>query len=349
MNTTSAQDAFHSSPAIICKWSWSSVNQTCTLSVPLQPNIQYNITIATGAKDIVGNQMVGDYIFSFKTKVVLIPPTIIKTNPAGGSKDVPIDTKITITYSKGMNRIVTESAIKPSPSFVWTTKWVSGDSEAILTPSAMLQGSTTYTITISTDARSIEGVALSSLYTFSFTTKDNTPPTVVSTIPVNGSADVDVNSQILITFSEAMANNTTEDAISVSSGSINKMGWANNNKTIILTIDLEPGTTYTVKISTGAKDLAGNTMLKEYVFSFTTKDEGISSTAISLSLLILLVVILIFLVLFLVRRRRKRSITKEIASEKELSVPIRLERKNEAKGVGRASSSNKLHYRTTQK
>jgi ATP-dependent Zn protease len=174
---------------------------------------------------------------------------------------------------------------------------------------------------------------------------DHLPPSILSTIPINGSTDVGVNSQILITFSEAMLRNATEDAISISTGTINKMDWTNNDKIIILTTTLEPGTTYVVKISTRAKDLAGNTMLKDYVFSFTTKQEGISNTTISFSLLILSVVILLFIALFLMRRRMKKLMAKEVASKKDRSVSSLSEKQKKLRKVYHASSASKVHTR----
>jgi hypothetical protein len=116
-------------------------------------------------------------------------PFVMGTTPANNSVDVPLNTNIIITFSEVMNKTATEGAISASPSISWSASWSSWDTVITLTPSANLEPSTKYTITITTDARSAEGANLAGEYKFSFTTgrsADTTPPAVVSTSPKDG-------------------------------------------------------------------------------------------------------------------------------------------------------------------
>src|SRR6202040_402028 len=65
-----------------------------------------------------------------------------------------------------------------------------------------LASSTVFTATITTGAKDPAGVPLAANFVWAFTTA--APPTVVSTVPVNGATAVAVNTTISATFSEAM-------------------------------------------------------------------------------------------------------------------------------------------------
>ncbi len=113
--------------------------------------------------------------------------------------------------------------------------------------------------------------------TFTTTT---TPPTVSSTNPANDATDVDVNTTITATFSEAMDSSTiTTDSFLVNDGTINIAGTgttvtqSGTVATFSPTTALDYSTTYTATITTGAKDLAGNALEADYVWSFTTESE----------------------------------------------------------------------------
>ena len=115
---------------------------------------------------------------------------------------------------------------------------------------------------------------------------DTTPPTVMSTQPGNGDTGVAPNSVITVTFSEAMDESTiTIDsfyataepdpnaaALSVEAvaGSVI---YANLIATFTPGEDFVFGSLFTVRVSTGVTDLAGNPLAQEYVFSFTTGEE----------------------------------------------------------------------------
>jgi Ice-binding-like/Bacterial Ig-like domain len=103
---------------------------------------------------------------------------------------------------------------------------------------------------------------------------DFTAPTVSSTIPANAATGVPINSQLAVTFSEAMnpatITNTTftlHQGITTVTGTVSYVGVM-----AIFTpaTALRTNTLYTATITTGATDLAGNALVSDFVWSFMT-------------------------------------------------------------------------------
>jgi Bacterial Ig-like domain len=103
---------------------------------------------------------------------------------------------------------------------------------------------------------------------------DTTAPTVSSDIPVDAATGVAVNSEMTATFSEAMDPLTvTNVTFTLKQGSTPVSGavtYAGVIATFRPAVNLAPSTTYTATITTGAKDLAGNPLAVNKVWSFTT-------------------------------------------------------------------------------
>jgi hypothetical protein len=102
---------------------------------------------------------------------------------------------------------------------------------------------------------------------------DTTPPTVSSTVPVDIATLVATNTAIAATFSEAMdvatiiaANFTVSPTVA---GTVT-YDATSMVATFAPTSDLAVSTVYTVTVTTGVKDSAGNAMAASKVWSFTT-------------------------------------------------------------------------------
>src|SRR5439155_599910 len=106
---------------------------------------------------------------------------------------------------------------------------------------------------------------------------DRTPPSVSSTMPANGATGVAINSPITATFSEAVQSSTINTNTFTLKDSSNNaiagtVSLSPDGKTATFTpsSNLALPATYTATISTGVKDLAGNAMAANYVWTFTT-------------------------------------------------------------------------------
>ena len=203
-------------------------------------------------------------------------PTVTSTSPDSAAAGVPINTKILATFSEAMDpSTITTSTftLKSGTTAVSGTVSYTGTTATFVPPSN-LATSTAYTATITTGAKDLAGNALAVNFGWSFTTgqvSDTTPPLVISTSPVIA---VPVNSNISATFSEAMDPSTiTVSTFLLKQGTTSVSGLVSYTG-LTATFDpastLASNTTYTATITTGAKDLAGNALQSNFVWSFTT-------------------------------------------------------------------------------
>jgi hypothetical protein len=121
------------------------------------------------------------------------------------------------------------------------------------------------------------GNGLVSDNTFSFTTgaaADNVLPVVNSADPVNNSTDVARNKVIALTFSEPMnpstINTSTFTLMQGTTAVPGTVTYYGASATFTPTNILASSTVYTATITNGAKDLAGNALATNIIWSFTT-------------------------------------------------------------------------------
>jgi hypothetical protein len=148
---------------------------------------------------------------------------------------------------------------------------------ATFAPASNFAPNTIYTVTITTGAKDLAGNALANNYVWSFTTGAAvivTPPIVNSTDLANAAIDVALNHEIAATFSVAMdASTITASTFTLVQGSTSVLGvvsYSGITATFAPASNFAPNTIYTATITTGAKDLAGNALASNYVWSFTT-------------------------------------------------------------------------------
>ncbi|HEX7627337.1 MAG TPA: Ig-like domain-containing protein [Candidatus Methanoperedens sp.] len=97
---------------------------------------------------------------------------------------------------------------------------------------------------------------------------DTSPPIVIGNTPTG--TGVPVTSQITVTFNESMNQATAQSAFSTSPATSGSFTWSSKTMTYTPSSSISAGTTYTIAIGTGAKDLAGNSLQSPYSWQFTT-------------------------------------------------------------------------------
>jgi hypothetical protein len=249
---------------------------TFTPTANLMANTEYIVTILAGVKDVTGNPMANDYVWGFTTGA---PPIVISTDPVTNEADVFLEKKVTATFSKVMNPSTINSTtflVKKGTTVIAGTVSYTG-STAKFTPFGNFVPNSLYTATITTGARDAAGNPLANDYVWNFTTgnlADVILPRIISTDPVNLATNVPLNKTVTVLFSELM-NPLTINAITftlkqgaaIVPGNITYNGMT---ATYDPTSNLLSGTTYTVKVTIGAKDLAGNALIADYTWTFTT-------------------------------------------------------------------------------
>lgn len=216
------------------------------------------------------------------------PPTVTSVSPVDGATAVVVSTNASAMFSEAMNASAINSTnieLRNSSNVLIpaTVSYNAATNTATLTPSSPLANSTVYTATIKgggTGVKDAAGNALVNDYTWSFTTEvgDITPPIVTSVNPLNGATGVNVVTNIVANFSEAVNASTVTSATfqlrDVASNLISASVSSSSGQIMLDPIaTLAPSTVYTVTITGGAsgvKDLAGNALAADYSWSFTT-------------------------------------------------------------------------------
>ncbi|OKL40260.1 hypothetical protein A3841_18210 [Pontibacter flavimaris] len=155
--------------------------ETNTLTFVPENNLKlattYTGRVATSVKDVLGNALQTDYVWTFTTVPPSLPRVTI-TDPDNEATGVALNKVISASFSEKM-----DPATLTATSFTLKngTTTVNGtvnytNYTATFTPANNLATNTTYTATITTAAKSKNGVAIASNYEWSFTTGDNNQP-----------------------------------------------------------------------------------------------------------------------------------------------------------------------------
>lgn len=207
-------------------------------------------------------------------------PTVLSTAPIYAATGSPINTKILVTFSTAMDRTtITNTTFTLKHGSTADTGTVSYTGvTATFTPTANLATNTYYTATITTGAKDSAGHPLAVNFVWSFTTgvlADTTPPTVTGTSPVLAVA---VDSSISATFSKAMDPSTINSTTFTITSITGTVTYAGTTASFKPSASLAANTAYTAAITTAVKDLSGNALQTNFVWSFTTAT-SISSCA----------------------------------------------------------------------
>ena len=162
---------------------FSGMTAFFTPTSPLTANTTYTGRIKAGVKDLTGNALQVDYVWSFSTDV---SPTV-SADPINNSVDVLLGKIIIATFSVPMDTVtlkapattitVTQGTTVVPGKYSFTTTTASFKPDLPLTPF------TVYTTTITTAAKNKLGTPMAANYVWSFTT---IPQLNVSALPVLG-------------------------------------------------------------------------------------------------------------------------------------------------------------------
>jgi hypothetical protein len=156
----------------------SSNTAIFTPSNTLALDTLYTATITTGAKDLYGNALASNFVWSFTTGNTTCqpgPPTVTSVAPPNGSNGICPNTVVIATFSAAMNpaTINTTTFKLTGPGTTAVTGLVTYDAPshaATFAPSANLALNTLYTATITTGVQDLFGNSLASNFVWSFTT-----------------------------------------------------------------------------------------------------------------------------------------------------------------------------------
>jgi hypothetical protein len=134
----------------------------------LAADTTYTATITTGATDLAGQALAGNYVWTFTTgSAPATAPTITLTVPANLATGVALNSDVNATFSEAMNPLtisratftVQTSVLPLGPPIAGAVTYDSVANIATFTPSSNLEASTSYTATV-TGATDLAGDAL---------------------------------------------------------------------------------------------------------------------------------------------------------------------------------------------
>jgi methionine-rich copper-binding protein CopC len=262
--------------------SYSGVTAIFTPGITgLLPNTLYTATITTGARDLTGLPLAGNYSWSFTTgnAADTVRPKVSSTNPADGATAVPTGNKLSVFFSEAMDpdsiSAVTITLKRGTSAVAGVVSYSNGT--AVFAPSANLASNTLYTATVGTGVKDLGGNFLAAPFTWTFSTGTlvtGNKPVVVSTLPATGALGVPTGTQLSATFSLAMDPlSITTTSFTLKQGTLVIPGTVVSDgvdATFTPRSALLPGTLYSASIGVEARDLGGNTLAAPYVWSFTT-------------------------------------------------------------------------------
>lgn len=252
------------------------VKATFVPTLDLLPNKVYTATITNSVEDVAGNPMRNDTTWSFATGSLLL---VTITDPLNGAIDVPTDQTVKATFNKIMNAATINNS---------TFTLMHGDSPVLGTvsydgytasfePLVDLLPGEEYTATITTGTVDLTNNTLAANYIWKFTTKELIVPVlpeIINTDPIDEAIDVALDKVITATFSKTMDPATINSSTFIlRNGSTQVLGFIDYSGvegTFTPNSPLLPGTLYTATVTKGAKDLEGNALLADSVWSFTT-------------------------------------------------------------------------------
>lgn len=263
---------------------------TWTPTALLIANTLYTVSVS-GVTDQAGNTLV-PFTASFTTGASstadTTKPSVASVSPTNGATGVSVGTPIVLTFNEAMDgSTVNNSSVTFTPStsvgtLAGSYSLNSAGTVLTFTPSTPLPGSTTITVRVNSSSPSPTDLSgnMCNSFVSSFTTaatSDTTPPTVVSVTPADGSTNMGLNTNPVITFSESLNRNTLvsnnfglfANGSRVSAG----VSYSADNRVVTLSpATLPPRSTVDVVVTSGVKDLSGNS-LANFVSQFTTADQ----------------------------------------------------------------------------
>ncbi|MDN3688536.1 Ig-like domain-containing protein [Cyclobacterium jeungdonense] len=244
--------------------------------VDLLPNTTYTGRVEPVVADKMGNVLQAAYEWNFTTGV---SPAVTSTSPANQANGVPLDQTITATFSTEMDAsTITAASYKlMAGTTVVTGEVTYSDNTASFDPENDLLAATTYTGTITMEAKTKDGIPMAIAYNWTFDT--GTAPRVLAIDPLDLATGVSINKIIKVTFSEPMEPATiTAASFTVSNGSTPVSGTVTYSESTAVFTPAESllvNTTYSVSINKLAKNSTEVSMAQDFESKFTTGNSSI--------------------------------------------------------------------------
>ena len=179
---------------------YSGMTATFTPASNLLANSPYTATITTGAKDLAGNALAANTVLTFTTAAA---PTVNSTDPLTDAIDVVLNKTVKATFNVPMDALTITDltfTVNQGTTPVLGTVTYTGTT-ASFDPTYNLISGASYTVTITTGAKSVSGFTLVNSYVWSFTAE--------TTVLASGAVDLGAAANYVILAKTAITNIST--------------------------------------------------------------------------------------------------------------------------------------------
>ncbi len=189
-------------------------------------------------------------------------PTTVTASVRNGQKDVPIDSRLLLTFSRSVPLASVQAAFSISPKTDGVITAVSA-TEFAWTPSTALSELTTYTI----DLKPIYDVGHHRVGGAHWTFTTIIVPRIISVTAADGTllkdgAEIDPGSSLKITFNDAMVGSSVKATIGSQAV---MLAWSTDSRTAILSTAGLPSGPLSIQVAAGGRDQTGHTVPAAFV------------------------------------------------------------------------------------
>ena len=252
---------------------------------PLQNNTLYTMAVTTGVRDLAGNPLTQQKVWSFTTGATpdITAPAVLSTSPPPNALNVPVTTAITALFSEALDPAAvntTSFLLKNGAYTVWAVvDYNESTRTATLTPDTPLDPDVTYTTVLLASITDPAGNRMAGNTEWAFTTTSNgapVPPAADILIPDRGQTEIPPRTSVGVIFNKTMAENSINaSTFTLKKGVVAVAGNVSYNPikhqaTFIPDAALDLETEYTATLTTGITDTTGVPLPDTISWSFTT-------------------------------------------------------------------------------
>ncbi len=214
-------------------------------------------------------------------------PVISSKSPANSASNIKISSAILVQFSEKIDPLsVTNNSISLTRNGVALAGVISVENNLLrFVPDQPFDYSTQYDVVVYAGILDMAGNSLPSNSSWSFTTElpDTTAPSIISRSPDSNEQSVAVNRNVItVWFSEAInpatVNSSSFQLLRNGQPVTGNISFGLNNTQAMLSVaqEHEYATTYTVRVTNGIKDVAGNALRDAGEWNFTTRSPALT-------------------------------------------------------------------------
>lgn len=259
-------------PPVAGKQEW--LNTSVLAFKPAQPlpgGTRFTARVRADLKDVDGNPLAGEYVWSFSTNA----PRVLSVTPDGqGGRRARVDTGVRVRFNQDVDPATAAAAFRlsaPGGAAIPGTTTVQSDT-LLFTPTQRLAFDTAHAVRIDAGVKSASGGAgMRDAFASQFTTFPR--PSIVRTTPADGTRDAPPYTSFSIVFSAPIDPATVMARLSMTpalSPTRVFTSYSTSTNTFVLSFGAQPATDYTVDIAPGIADPFGNVIERGLRVSFRT-------------------------------------------------------------------------------